>query len=370
MAAGIDSSSHFTLEEIRDLLDSDKYNCNTFTIPNRWKKINDLRAEVAPALTQGLFELLFPRVKENQPLIELGSGVGYSFSEELSKRVIKTQPSIFEGRDLQNQTSDPVYRLNILNLCNRLSQSGKNVPLFFALNVFDTMSKDERMSNLTHLSKLQEKGDKIVVMLDVNPFLNTMFDELFEQYPNHGIWPYFDPEKSCHKLSVVIIPTKYAENPPKNCIELCKLFDKCTKDIDNTGRASSASEYMRLQQTHNCKIITLEDYYAEQVKGQLEELGYEARSFYHSAYVIDRFVREGPLTYKPITDYPHIRDWSVQDENLLEFLSSKGLDIPDDIKKIPVSDLRERNLQIFGAEFLVIEGTKQSFQQQMPRGEP
>jgi hypothetical protein len=361
MAACTPLSPHLTIDELRALLNFDQVNLRSdWDVPEKWEKINRLRKVVAPALTKGLSEILWPRVEESQPLIELGSGVGYSFDEELSKRVIKTQPNILEGFLLQKQSPDPVYHLDILKLYQRLSQSKKRIPLFFALNVFDTMSKDIRALNLTRLSQLQGEGDKIVVMLDVNPYTNTIIDELFNQYPYDGIWPYFNPDKKYNKLSVVIIPSEYAKNPPRNPRELFRLFDQCQKEIDISGCALSAANNAMLQKKHNFKIVVLEDYYTEQVKDQLEGLGYRARSFYHLACVINNLSNEKPFTYKPVTDYPFLRDWSIQDTDLAEFLDSKGLGLPEEFKNKTDEELKDLHSQILAAEFLVIEGTKEA----------
>lgn len=137
------------------------------------------------------------------PIIEIGSGIGYSFYEKISSRTIKTQASLGECQLLSKATKAPIYQLDIDGICNELTKNGKIVPLFFALNVFDTLSPSLRKASFFQLSQLLYSGDRILVMLDTNPFLQRALESFHSLYPEHAIFPYNAAEAS---FSVILFP--------------------------------------------------------------------------------------------------------------------------------------------------------------------
>lgn len=64
------------------------------------------------------------------------------------------------------------------------------------------------------------------------------------------------------------------------------------------------------------------------------------------------------LVYKSVTDTSTVRQWSLDDKNLLDSLSNKGIKLPEEFNGQFLQNLRENGHKIFGAEILVVEATK------------
>lgn len=64
--------------------------------------------------------------------------------------------------------------------------------------------------------------------------------------------------------------------------------------------------------------------------------------------------------YKSVTDRATVRQWSVHDQKLVNWLATKNLKLPNHFDEPFLNDLRKKGQKIFGAEMLVIEATKKS----------
>lgn len=329
-------------------------------VEDKWTQVNSFRSFVTPALSKGLCELVSKYAKTDSPVIEIGSGIGYSLDE--LPNVIRTQACPDECRLLTESISSPVYNLDIQGIYKCLAESGKKVPLFFALDVFDTLSSDLRKTSFLQLSQLQNTGDRILIMLDTNPYFDVTIKHLETLNPDHAVFPYYPLSNDPAKFSVILVPTKYMEHKPTQSQFLEIIEQELTTIM--SGRISELQYGLhQLQVKFNLKVINLEDFFAEQVKNELIEAGYEAEIYYHNSFTCDDVPKGLPgikqdLLYKPVTDSASVRQWCITDEKLLDSLSKKGLSLPDHFNEEFLISLRENQQKIFGAEILVINAKK------------
>lgn len=200
--------NYFSFDEISFLLEKMMFS-NKPEIKNpkdKWSQVNSFRSFVSPALNDGLCELISKNIKDEYPIVEIGSGIGYSFPENLSSKIIRVQPSNEECQLLSQSISSPIYQANIEGLYNSLSKGEKKISLFFALDVFDTMSPEARKISFSQLSQLQNIGDRILIMLDTNPCLDAIIKHLEDLYPEHALLPYFPLTSNCAKFSLLVVP--------------------------------------------------------------------------------------------------------------------------------------------------------------------
>ena len=207
-----EKAPYFGVDELSNVLrsrlfvDSEKNPC----AEDKWDRVNWNRQFVSSALEEALSEIIAPRMKEGHPAVEIGSGIGYSLPKTVSSQTIRIQPSLPECQLLRKAISDPIYQMNIEDLYALLLGSGKKIPLIFALNVFDTMSSDERSANLERLSRLQNLGDRILIMLDNNPLLSKALKVLKELRPGFVAYPYIPLTRDvCTPLSVILVPESH-----------------------------------------------------------------------------------------------------------------------------------------------------------------
>ena len=256
----------------------------------------------------------------------------------------------------------PIYQTNIEGFCDSL-KGKKKIPFFFALDVFDTMSSETRKTSFSQLSQLQNAGDQILLLLDTNPCLIEINQQLQDLYPGHAVFPYFPLIDECAKYSVIIVPSKSA--PPSIC-ELKEMIREESISLAMKGHVSKTQHILhQLQKTLNLRVIELEEFYVEQVKKDLEQTGYKANVYYHASFETGKLPQvvscdfEQDLLYKSVSETATIRQWSVTDQNLVNWLGKKGLALPKEIlQEAFLSNLRDKGHKIFGAEFLVIEATK------------
>jgi hypothetical protein len=358
-------TNYFSFDEISLLLEKMIFsNEQEIELPeDKWVSVNNFRSFVSTAFNNGLFELISKNVKDEHPIVEIGSEIGYSLHESLSPRIIRVQPSNEECQLLRRSISDPIYQTNIEGLYNSLLESNKKIPLFFALDVFDTMSSEARKVSFSQLSQLQNIGDRILIMLDTNPRLDVTIKDLEALYPNHVLFPYFPPTTNCTKLSLVIVPQDQVQFK-LSADELANWIDGESWLIMKGLVSKMQSEVNKLQNKLNLKIIELEDFFVEQVKQELEQTGYKANVYYHASFSTGELPKgiisevKQDLVYKSVTDTSTVRQWSLSDQNLVNWLGKKKLKLPNHFTETFLNDLRKNYQKIFGAEFLVIEATK------------
>ncbi len=329
---------------------------------DKWSGVNNFRSFVSPALNKGLSEIISQHTKGEYPIVEIGSGIGYSLPNSISTRTIRIQPSNSECQLLRKSIADPIYRMDIDRLYNSLLESGKKIPLFFALDVFDTMSTNARKTSFSQISQLQNAGDRILIMLDTNPCLDAVIGQIEALYPEHVALPYLPLSYECAKHSVIVVPSKLVEHKPAISQLPAIINREATETM--SGRIPQM-QYMlhQLQNKLNLTVIDLEDFYAELVKSELEQTGYTVNVNYHTSFTVGD-LPEGisgikqDLIYKPVTDIATVRQWSLDDKKLISYLAKKGLKLPDHFNETFLNDIRKKGQKIFGAEILVIEATK------------
>lgn len=356
---------YLSLEEAFRLLEASTFVSReevSENLKDRWSQVNQFRAFVSPALNRGLLDIILPHLKQESPAVEIGSGIGYSLPEGISKKMIRIQPAIAECRLLSTTTKDPIYQLDIEGMYNNLIGAEKKIPLFFALNVFDVLPPEKRRSSLLQLSQLQNRGDRILMMLDTNPCLEVIVGELEALHPDCAIFPYFSLTKKPSKMSVLIVPMQYVQHKPSESDMIAMIEDEARAIMD--GRTSHTQHALRqLQGTLNLKVIELESFFTEQLSNELKQTGYKSRVYYHSSFTTGDLPKglsgiKQDLIYKSVTDTATVRQWSLQDKNLLVSLSNKGIRLPEQFNDQSLQNLREKGQKIFGAEILVVEATK------------
>jgi hypothetical protein len=365
-------STYFNLNEIAHLLEQKVFIDQDQGLPKDiMHEVNNFRSCVLPALNKGLSALISQYARDEYPIVEIGSNIGYTFPEDLSSRIIRIQPDKAACQLLRQSISDPIYQTDIEGLCDTL-KGKKKIPLFFALHMFDNMSSQRRKISFSQLSQLQNAGDYILILLDNNPSLYETVQLLKDLYPGHTVLPYFPltNDYDYTKLSVIIVPFESFPFAPSVDALAEMINAECM--LLASGRASPLQHKLHLlQKKYNLKVIELEDFFAEQVQKELEQTGYKADIYYYASFatgelpqgISDPSKLNKPLTedllYKPVTDTSSLRQWSVTDQNLLNRLDKKGLALPSYINAVFLKNLREKRQKIFGAEFLVIEATKQ-----------
>ncbi len=199
-------------------------------------------------------------------------------------------------------------------------------------------------------------------MLDTNPCLNVTIERLESLYPDHALFPYYPFTNDPAKFSLIIVPLKYVQHKLSHN-EIVELVYHESKGIFD-GRVSQMQYGLhQLQRKFDLKVISLEDFFAEQVKKELMEVGYETDIYYHNSLTSGDLPKgvsrvEQDLVYKPVTDTATVRQWGVTDEKFLVSLSNKGLSLPGHINEEFLMSLREKGQKLFGAEILVINARK------------
>lgn len=135
-----DKPPYFNKDEISQLLKHKafKESKGEFSSPfDAWSRSNNFRSYVSPALNKGLSEIITKSAKgEVEPIVELGSGIGYAFPEILSSQIIRIQPRLPECQLLSRSISSPIYQVNIEDFSKILSVKAKKIPLFFCFKRF------------------------------------------------------------------------------------------------------------------------------------------------------------------------------------------------------------------------------------------
>lgn len=357
-------TNYLKSHEISELLECASFvGEKEFILPkDRWSQVNNFRSFVTSALSKGISEIILKNINSENPILEIGSGIGYSLSENLRSKTIRTQPSVSECHLLSKSISDPIYQLDIEGIYKCLLPSEKKIPLFFALDVFDTMPPIARKESFFQLSQIQNSGDRILIMLDTNPCFDVTLEQLESLYPEHAIFPYYPLTNDPAKFSVIIVPIEYVQHKPSQS-ELLEIINQESMAI-MSGRASQMQHGLhQLQKKLNLKVINLEDFFVEQVKKELKQAGYKSNVYYHASFEIGDLPKglsgiKQDLVYRPVTDTATVRQWSLTDEKLVTSLDKKGLSLPVNFNEDFLINLREKGKKIFGAEILVVEATK------------
>lgn len=349
----------FSKSELADLLANRVFK-GAPAAADRWRTVNTARKAVLPAVNAGLNELIAKYHRQGQPIIEIGSGYGYTLSEQLSQDLIQVQPNDGDCSLLQKHAINPVYQLNLEEL-HSLLKGNRRIPTFFALDVFDTMAPAQRTASIGQITSLQGPGDHLLIILDTNPYLNETMRHLEELHPNHGILPYMTATwTECAKLAAMIVPVQHLPGgykpTPEDFVSVLDGERHCLTQ-------KLPSPVSPLKDKLNLKVVEPETFFAEQISAQLIEAGYSTETKYHASFAV------GPLTenlaefpedllYKYVTDTFILRQWSVTDPNLHKALAGKGLALPSHFDASFVRNLKENGLRIYGAEFLVLAATK------------
>lgn len=309
-------------------------------------------------------EIVARGVKNGHPIVEIGSGIGYSLTEGVASEVIRIQPSTVDCRLFRKSSSSPIYQLDIEDLYTHLVKSEKKVPLFFALDVFDALPSKVRKESLLQLSQLQNAEDRILIMLDTNPHLESVIEQLEFLHPNHVAFPYFPLGADCTKLAVLLVPSTSIPFKP-SLRDLLQIIETEIKNIALKGRPSAMQYKLhQLQEKLNLKVVNLEDFFSDQVKNELEKIGYNTNVYYHNSFTTGEMPKSGSavnqdLIYKPVTDVEGtVRQWSLNDGKLLDALAKKDIQLPEHFSESFLADLRAKGHKILGAEILVIEAIK------------
>lgn len=348
---------YFTKDELLKLLERQKFiRTDEFKPEDDWWAINGYRSSVSTPLNKGLSEVISKHVKDGHPIIEFGSGIGYTLSDSLSSKTIRTQPRQAECQSLSKSISEPIYQTDIEGIYKCLLESGKKIPLFFALNVFDTLSSSLRKTSFSQISQLQNSGDRILIMLDANPYLDAIIGHLESLYPKHVIFPFFPLTKDPCKFSVIIVPIEYAQHKPTQS-QFDEMISQGAMTIINGRVSQTQCRLHQLQKKFGLKVIVLEDFFAKQVKDELVQVGYQADVYYHASFTTEDPPKGLPkikqdLIYKPVTDTATVRQWCLTDETFLNSLSKKGLALPNHFNGEFLFSLRERGKKYLEQKFL------------------
>lgn len=352
---------YFTKKDLTILFNSRAViNSKIEKIEDKWEAVNHFRSFVSSALSKGLCELISKNVKNDHPIIEIGSGIGYSLDKV--PNIIRTQRTEDECKLLGQTTSEPIYKLDIEGIYNTLLESGKKIPLFFALDVFDTFSSQLRKTSLFQLSQLQNSGDRILIMLDTNPCLDVIIEQLETLYPDDVMLPYYPLSNDPSKMSLIVVPSKNMTKKPSH-EDLINMINQEAVTI-MTGKVSEFQKRLhQMQEQLDLQVIHLEDFFAKQVSQELLEAGYETEIYYHNSFTSGELPKglsavKQDLVYKPVTDTASVRQWSLKDEKLIDSLAKKNLKLPEHFNDEFLSSLKQNQHKIFGAEILVINAKK------------
>lgn len=343
-----------------------------------WSEVNTSRTIVSPAFNKLLEETLLALMQESLrsqsdvPIVEIGSGVGYDFPPSLSSRLIRIQPGLEECGALGRKISDSIYRTDIAGFCQRLLPKNKRLPFIFALDVFDTMSQEERKKNLLQLSELQQKGDKIIILLDSTPLLNQMFVQLkkcFSIDPDLSFVPLpFVPLTLGirQKYSVVMMPEQSA---PQN-YTFSDFLTMQMSFLKALGEKKPCKTHLQVYEFKEkfanqglpLPVIPLEDYFVSDLCAEFQEVGYTPKSFYRHAFTTGPApasfsTQDTRLIYRPVTDVFTLDNYGLNDPSLIQFLAEKQLEMPH-FDEAFLQSAKAKNHQILGAEVLVVEATK------------
>lgn len=356
--------NYFDFDEMTSLLNESKTISNYYQDISAEGKtshaaINEIRVPFKGAMEKGLFEIICPNALEKYPIVEIGAGSGYNIPSAFSARTIRIQPHIEEFQKMKDLAPKTTFQLNIEDFCKILSEKHKKISEIFLLNVFDTLSDKEKQINLTSISVLQNPGDKLHILLDVNPCLYTSIEGLKRKYPGFMPMPFIHEDNICQKVSYALIPEEFT-TPDHNR----SAYKQFIEDVHNDYKNLNSQTQTLLRELYKKKliqVIAIEDFFVEKMKEMLENTGYSSTSHYHHSFTVEvpNSLKSGQeLIYKPVTDAGlSVRQWKLYDKRFVNWLKDKNLNVPEFASGY-VKHLKTTDHRILGAEFLVIEATK------------
>jgi hypothetical protein len=332
-----------------------------------FKTMNCIRKLVDLMLDEAL-QRAVSSVWKGGVLIEVGSGIGYLWSDEQEASLLRIQPDLESCRCLAAEGS-VVHQIDIQRLCTLLAKRGEKIPLFVLLNVFDTMNLSMQKESLRYFSECQDEEGCLLFLLDTNPELNQLTATLKNKYPQHAIYPYtvggpFDP------LQAIVIPQECAPYFAEDSTDLVTLF---TEEIE-FFQSNPYSKRSKLQETlaqytaeetAKFQILSVEELFLEETSNRCKENGYDIeRIEYSLCYGLldrqDSKIGKGNLLYRPVTSKcMSVIHSDVKDPNLHKIFEMKGITDVDFLTQAKQEELLKEGKKIGCAEVLVIVARKQ-----------
>jgi hypothetical protein len=367
----MESKNYWRCEEIEQILAP----CKKVPIPStsfqdRWWKVNTMRKMVSPSLNQGLGDIL--REHDESVIVEIGCGIGYRFLSEQEKFIIRLQPNIMDFSGLVEENISNIYPLTIGQFCRLISAfPGKAVSRYIGINVFDSMPANEREQSLKAISKTQNVGDKIFIVMDANPDLATIIPEIMVEHSQMHILPYIPGgylmSEQFYRISAILLPKELNKTSLSMNAEIFEKVLQEEKELRHRGKISARQEQLEWAKgEYGLTVVPLEEYFADKMVKLFTNMGYEAKFYYHTSFVVMNLLEiktpskvEQPILYRPISDsLEPVCQWSHKDKNFLARLKHKKLSLPADCDDKWIENLLQNNQRLVGAELLVIEATK------------
>ncbi|MBM3201009.1 MAG: hypothetical protein FJZ56_01205 [Chlamydiae bacterium] len=362
-------SSHFSHEELKTLLASHLFDQTKAPLSdkNRWQPLDVARNPTRKVLNSNITKIFSHYMKEEGSFVEIGSGAGYTIRKDLSDRLIRIQPSSTDALFLKT----PSYHLTIEEFDDVLCRLHKKVSCFFALNVFDTMDREERQANLSIVSSRQAQGDHLVIILDGNPHIGATLEDIQATSPDHTILPLPPTSKEIIDLSFLRVP---CENPKKISETLFLRGLTATSDAvwNDQELPSFGKDILRLKQTIN--PISFLDFHLTMLKQDLEITGYKVHIYFSIHFEIQEIDKthfrykdeeriilreEKPLLLRLTTPFSSMTiGYDLDDPYLAQHLKKTGLSMPEEFDEDFIDNLKKNHQKILGAEVCVVEGTK------------
>lgn len=333
---------------------------------DRWSPINKQRGLVSSSHSQGLTELLQERIPQTGLSVEIGAGIGYHLPADFRSSLIRIQPDRQEYQALKSASpKERIFEIDLEQFLESMADQDKELPFFFALNVWDTMPPEKRKENLTQIAQIQKPGERILALLDTCPYQKVTFDALQSRYSECALFPLFPSPQdllSLMKISAIAVPQLVVGGDKPSAEDFMRLG---TEEIEARFQGNiSPTQFWLDGLNGTCEVIAWEDFFASQMKKELKEAGYVAQSFYHVSFQIERAqesAQAGFLIYKNVTNTmgavyacPFEKMAGIKN-----FLKEKGIQLPLYFEDRGFWEgLKERGECVLGAEFLVIDAVK------------
>lgn len=330
--------------------------------PCLWKNINNFRKMVQSSLDEGISDIMAKHYVGGA-IVEIGAGAAYTLRDDINKNIIRLQPNKYDFHELMQAKIRNSYPIDIAQFAAALPNTNKYIPLYLAINVFDTMSPEKRLDNLLTISQTQQSAGKIIIISDTNPWLNSIIPEINTEYSDMIVLPYLPShadDEQVYRASAILVPKELINKKPINADEFYKLWmDEIS--LRSHGYISDMQQQLEwAQKEYDLKIIVLEDYYAAKITAMLKNTGYEVSSYYHTSFAIMN--KKGitqAIIYKHVTEsLATVRQWSHKDKKFIVRLKDKNLSLPDNYDDKFFADLLNSDQRLTGAELLVIEAKK------------
>jgi hypothetical protein len=253
-------------------------------------------------------------------------------------------------------------------LYHMLRPSHKKVPLFLALNLFDTLSSKTQAKQIEQLSLLQNSGDKILILLDSNPHLEIIIAEAEARLPGYAMlpWQSNNTEHMQTELLLLAVPHRFLPESLQDPIKRSQLH--CSRLAPDSSRDQMGEFYAlmaALQRRENLPIVDITGLWRSMIKKNLERTGYETKIYYHTTFttgpippLLQHSSVQQDLIYRAATEALSVRQWNPSDPQFIAYLQRKNVELPREYTPAFLQQLRERGEKIFASELLVVEATK------------